>query len=297
VAGAGVLLAGLFALHATWAPPRAAALGALVGLGAAPWPGAFSPWGEGEALVALAFVLPAAALLVGHSSRSSAAAAAMLLAAGALAHPPLAAAALLVTVAAATVGRRTGVGRPMAACGLALALAGPGLLPLVRALSPHEAATIVLAVRPGGLLPFALGLVAAALAPLAFLRLAEPRSPGGRLAAAAVAVVGAALLAARVHGWVASGQVPAPTRAALTLAAAATGPLEAVCAPEGARDWVPALAGRAAGEPGPWIPGVYADEWAARIRRPCSARLEAFLRGPVTTFDDSARNRRAARAY
>jgi hypothetical protein len=278
VAGAGLLLAGLFALHATWAPPRPAALGALVGLAAAPWPEALSPWGEGEALVALAFVLPAAALLVGHASRSSAAAAAMLLAAGALAHPPLAAAAPLVAMVATSLGRRAGVSRHVTACGVALALAGPGLVPLVRALSRHEAAAVLLAIRPGALAPFALGLVVAALAPLAFLRLAAPRSAGGRLAAAAVAVVGAALLVARVHAWVASGQVLGPTRAALTLAAAATSPLEAVCAPEGARDWVPALAGRAAGEPGPWIPGVYADEWAARVRRPCSARLEAFVR-------------------
>ena len=81
VAAAGLLLVGLFALHATWAPPRAAALGALVGLAAAPWPGTLVPWGEGEALLALGLALPAAALLLGHASRSSAVAAAMLLAA------------------------------------------------------------------------------------------------------------------------------------------------------------------------------------------------------------------------
>jgi hypothetical protein len=272
VAGAGLLLAGLFALHATWAPPRPAALGALVGLAAAPWPGALSPWGEGEALVALGFLLPAAALLAGHASRSSAVAAAMLLAAGALAHPPLAAAAPLVT-AVATVRRPAGVGRPAMAGGLGLALAAPGLWPLARALSRHEAATVVLAIRPGDLAVFAVGLVVAALAPLAFLRLARPCSREGRLAAAAVAVVGAVLLVARVHAWIASGQLPAPTRAALARAAATTNPLEAVCAPDGVRDWVPALAGRAAGEPGPWIPSVYADEWAGRTRRPCASGL------------------------
>jgi len=277
VAGAGLLLTGLFAFHATWVPPRAAALGALLGLAAAPWPGALVPWGEGEALVGLGFVLPAAALLVGHASRSSAVAAAMLLAAGALAHPPLVAVAALVT-AAATLRRRAGVGRTAMACGLGLALAAPGLWPLVRALSRHEAAAVVLAIRSGDLPPFALGLVVAALGPLAFLRLAEPRSAGGRLAAAAVALVGAALLVARVHGWMASGQMPAPPRVALARAAAATSPLQVVCAPEGARDWVPALAGRAAGEPGPWIPRVYAEEWAGRTRRPCSVRLEAFVR-------------------
>ncbi len=118
-----------------------------------------------------------------------------------------------------------------------------------------------------------------AFAPLLFLRLAEPRSHQGRLAAVALAAVGAALLVARVHGWVASGQLPAPVRAGLLRAATETDPLEALCAPEGARDWVPALAGREAGEPGPWIPPVYADEWARRPRRPCGARLEAFVSG------------------
>ena len=67
-------------------------------------------------------------------------------------------------------------------------------------------------------------------------------------------------------------------RAALVRLSVETDPLEVVCAPEGARDWVPALAGREAGEPGPWIPPVYADEWAGRVRRPCAARLETFLR-------------------
>jgi hypothetical protein len=42
---------------------------------------------------------------------------------------------------------------------------------------------------------------------------------------------------------------------------------------------VPALAGRAAGEPGPWVPTVYVDEWAARAPRPCGARLEDFVSG------------------
>jgi hypothetical protein len=76
---------------------------------------------------------------------------------------------------------------------------------------------------------------------------------------------------------VTSGHLPTPVRAALLRVATETGPLAVVCAPEGVRDWVPALAGRAAGEPGPWIPPVYADEWALRSRRPCNARLETFL--------------------
>jgi len=275
VAAAGLLLVGLFALHATWAPPWVAALGAVAGLAAAPWPGALSAWGEGEGLLALAFALPAVALLVGHASRSSAAAAGMLLAAAALAQPLLAAGMLLA--AAVGRGRREGAGRFALALALALALAAPGLWPLAQALSLREVALVARAVRPGEILAFAVGLALAASFPLALLRLADPRWRAGRLAASVLAVVGAALLVVRVHGWIASGQLPALARAALAHAAAGTRPLDVLCAPEGVRDWVPALAGREAGEPGPWIPTVYADEWAARTPRPCAARLEDFV--------------------
>ena len=277
VGAAGLLLVGLFALHATWAPPWVAALGAVAGLAAAPWPGALSPWGEGEGLLALAFALPAVALLVGHTSRSSALAAGMLLAAAALVQPLLAAGILL---AVAVRFRRQGrASRLVLAFGLALALAAPGLWPLAQSLSPGEVMAIARSVRPGELLTLAVGLALAAFFPLALVWLAEPRSRASRLATAGLAVVGAALLVARVHGWIASGQLPPDTREALARAAAETSPLDAVCAPEGAREWVPALAGREAGEPGPWIPPVYADEWAARTPRPCAARLEEFVPG------------------
>jgi hypothetical protein len=275
VAAAGLLLVGLFALHATWAPPWAAALGAVVGLAAVPWPGALSAWGDGEGLLALAFTLPAVALLVGHGSRSSAVAAGMLLAASALAQPLLAAGMLLAV--AVVLRRPRSAGRLAVALAVALALAGPGLWPLARSLSLREGVALALAVRPGELLALAIGLALAASFPIALVRLAEPRSHAGRLARVGLAVVGTSLLVARVHGWVASGQLPPDTRAALAHAAAATNPLDVVCAPEGARDWVPALAGREAGEPGPWIPPVYADEWAARTPRACGVRLEEFF--------------------
>jgi len=280
VAAAGLLLVGLFALHATWAPPRAAALGALVGLAAAPWPGTLVPWGEGEALLALGLALPAAALLLGHASRSSAVAVGMLLAASALAQPVLSAIVLFVCTIAENLSPREGRSRLALSGTVALLLAAPGLWPLVRSLSLREAEGILLSVRPHELLPFALGLVLAAFAPLLFLRLAEPRSRAGRLVTAALALVATALLVARVHGWIASGQLPPPVRVALLRVAAETDPLQVVCAPEGARDWVPALAGRAAGEPGPWIPPVYGDEWVLRPRRRCGARLDTFLSGP-----------------
>ena len=150
------------------------------------------------------------------------------------------------------------------------------MAPGAESLSPREVVALARAVRPGEVLAFAVGLALAASFPLALVRLADPRWRAGRLAASGLAVVGAALLVVRVHGWVASGQLPALTRDALARAAAGTRPLDALCAPEGARDWVPALAGREAGEPGPWIPTVYADEWAARTPRPCGARLEDF---------------------
>jgi hypothetical protein len=283
VAAAGLLLLGLFALHATWAPPRVAVLGALVGLAAAPWPGALSPWGEGEALLALGLALPAVALLLGHASRSSAMAAGMLLAGSALAHPLLAAVTAALVAGAVLARPSSGGRRPgrlVLSMIVALALAAPGLWPLARALSPAEAAAIALSVEPTELPAAVLGLVLVAFAPFLFLRLAEPGSRRRRLATAALAVVGTTLLVARVHGWIASAQLPDPVRAALLRVAAETDPLETVCAPEGTRDWIPALAEREAGEPGPWVPAVYAEAWARRSRHRCGTRLEAFVSPP-----------------
>ena len=174
VAAAGLLLVGLFALHATWAPPWVAALGAAAALGAMPWPAALSAWGDGEALLALGLALPAVALVVGHVSRSSAVAAGLLLAAAALCQPLLCA----LLLAALALGRRGGAGRLALACVLALVLAGPGLWPLARALSAREGMALARAVRPGELVALAVGLALAASFPLALVRLAEPRSRG-----------------------------------------------------------------------------------------------------------------------
>jgi hypothetical protein len=282
-AAAGLLLVGLFALHATWAPPRAAALGSLVALAVAPWPGFLSAWGEGEALLALGFLLPAAALLLGHVSRSSAVAAAALLGAGALAQPVLAAGAVVLAFAFA-LARRGPVApaarRLAGSALLALVLAAPGLLPLARAVSAREALAIATAGRAHELVPFAFGLLLLALAPLAFAQAAGRRSSAARAAVAGAAVLAALLLVVRVHGWFGAGQLSESTRAALARAAEVTTPLDAICAGEGARDFVPALAGRRAGEPGVWIPRVYADEWARRERRPCRTRLEDLRSGP-----------------
>ena len=265
VAAAGLLLVGLFALHATWAPPRAAALGALVGLAAAPWPGTLVPWGEGEALLALGLALPAAALLLGHASRSSA------VAAGNAARRLRARAACPRRDRAVRVHDRSEPeppGRPVPPGPLRHCRPPPRG---PRALAPRP---VPLATRGGGRPALRSSPRAASPSRSASCSRPSPHSSSSasrnlarardRLVTAALALVATALLVARVHGWIASGQLPPPVRVALLRVAAETDPLQVVCAPEGPRDWVPALAGRAAGEPGPWVPPVYGEEWALR---------------------------------
>jgi hypothetical protein len=271
---AALALVGLFSLLATKLEPEAAALGALVALALPPWPAFLSAWGDGEALVALALVLPAAALVVGHASRSSAVAASLLLAAGALAQPALTALALCAC-AAVVVARSSRPDRQLrrlaAILVLALGLAGPGLWRLARTLSLGEAAAILRAARAGELAWFGFWVLGAWLAPIAARTLLRDRS---RLVRSGVAFVALLLLLVRVHGWFAAGQLDAETRAALAAAAVRVPPLEAICARDDVRDFVPALAGRRAGEPGAWVPPVYSEEWASRKPVPCSTTLE-----------------------
>ncbi len=277
-AAAALLLVGLFSLHATWASPHAAAAGALVGLAASPWPAFLALWGDGEALIALALLLPAAALVVGHASRSSAVAAALLLAAGALAQPLLAAGTLLACAAFLLLGasrppRRAT--RLLATLGLALAFAGPGLMPLARALSFGEAQSALRSVRASELLWFAFGVLCASLAPLAFrARGARRVSSSGRRAQVSMALAAALLLGIRVHGWFGTAQLRADVRAALARAAERVPPLSAICAGDDVRDFIPALIGRRAGEPGVWVPVTYSEEWARRDAWPCDTALE-----------------------
>lgn len=289
LATVGLLLIGLFGLYATVAPPPNAALGALFGLALAPWPGFLAAWGEGGAIVGLSLGVSGTALLVGRVSLSSAVAAGLLLAASALGQPLLAlltagagaAAVLWVRSGRAGPGPRLqegpgAAGRRLAvAFGVSLVLAAPYLGRLAHALSAREAMAALTSPAPGELRALALGLVLLATAPVlaGLIGRQRPRRP----VSLAFGAVSAVLLVARVGGWIASGQLPARTRAAIARAGAATHAVDSVCAPEGARDWVPALAGRAAGDPGPWIPPVYRDEWAESARRPCAARLEAFV--------------------
>ncbi|MFN8096441.1 MAG: hypothetical protein U0599_30225, partial [Vicinamibacteria bacterium] len=267
-AAAGLLLVGLYAALATRLPPWTAATAALLGLGCAPWPEFLRAFGPADALLALAFLLPAATLAAAHRSRASATAAGFLLAAGALAQPLLAAvafAALAVRAAVDHASPRAALGRLALVTTVALAFGLPGLWPSLRAVSAGELRAVIASASASdaawlvrGLLVLVAGVLAAA--PL------ERRRP---VVAAAAAVGAAAVFVVRVHVWMAAGQVPAADRAALERAAG--GPrLEAVCAPDGLRDWVPAIAGRPAGEPGPWIPPAYRDEWSARSRRSCA---------------------------
>ena len=280
-AAAALLVVGLFSLHATWTSPEAAAVGTLVGLAAAPWPAFLTVWGEGEALVALAFLLPAAALAAGHSSRSSAVAAGLLLAAGALAQPALA---LATALACAGFGilaspRPRRPARLLATFGVALVFAAPGLAPLARALSLREATSVVHSVRAAEVAWFAFALACASLAPLAFGEPGRRRAPG-RSARTVIALAAALLLGVRVHAWFRAGELRADARAALALAAERAGPLAAICAGERERDFVPALFGRRAGEPGVWVPAEYSEEWARRETWACDATLniEMFRR-------------------
>jgi hypothetical protein len=310
---AGLLLVGLYALLGTRLRPAAAALGALLGLAAAPWPDFLAVWGEGGPVLALALGLPAAALLIGHSSRSSAVAAGVLLAGAVLAQPLLALVIGVVTavwvswagpgsVIARTnspgptpngeilrrtlndeapqddIRARVTVRRLALAFGVTVVLAGPALARLARALSAREAAGVLEEVQGKELASFVTGLALVGLA--AFLaRLLTDARPRSRVWTAALVAVSVAILLVSVHAGPAAGQLQPESLRALAGLEAELRPLEAVCAPEGVLDWVPALAGRRPGGrgqegPQPWVPHPLREEWARRVPRDCSRALD-----------------------
>jgi hypothetical protein len=267
VAAIAALLVGLFALEATWLPPAAAALGALSGLAVAQGFDWLALWGSGEAFLCLGLVLPASALVLGHVSRSSVFAAGMLFAAGLVAQPLLAVA-VWTTCAVVLLARRSrrALCRLTLVSGATACLGGPGLVPALSALSAREL-VMILSPSARDLAAFLGGSGALLLGGL----LARQLTPWARRKRSSLVVcVGfGALLAALVHARIAGAQLPVAGQDGLRRLAASTGPLDVVCASPPLLDWIPALAGRAAGEPGPWIPVVYEDEWAERIRRPC----------------------------
>lgn len=290
---AALLLMAFFALLATRLRPPSAALAALLGLSAAPWPGFLAVWGEGGPVLALALALSATTLLIGHSSRPSAVAAGTLLGAAALAQPLLT---LVVAVSlglwAGATGDSSGAGRTAAlamtrrlalALGVAIVLAAPALLRLARALSPGEILGAMRSLQPTELADFVTGLVLFALATVVAHLLAGHRRRQGWLVGVLVAV-SAVLLLVVAHLGPAAGQVgPADLRALATLREEAR-PTEAVCAPAGVVDWVPALAGRPVGgsgkeAPRPWVPPAFREEAGRGFPGPCR-NMDAAPRGP-----------------
>jgi hypothetical protein len=301
----GMLLLGLYALLATRLRPSIAALGALLGLAAAPVPTFLEMWGEGGPVLALALLLPAATLLLEHASKPSAVGAGVLLAAALLAQPFLAVMVGMavagwvawrrttdeghpeVEVSQSQIPRRTvegwaprdaGPRRLALAFAVALVLAGPGLLRLARALSISEAADALGGIKGGELMGFVTGLALLGLAVLLAHLLGVGRSPSRVLTGALVAVSTGMLLVG-VHGAPAAGQLAPETLRALARLESEGRPLEAVCAPRGVLDWVPALGGRIpgwAGKEGPklWLPYALREE-AARTPRPGCTRVLA----------------------
>jgi hypothetical protein len=317
---AGLLLIGLYALLGTRLRPPAAALGALLGLATAPWPAFLAMWGEGGPVLALGLALPAAVLLVGHSSRPSAVAAGMLLAAALLAQPVLTLG-IGVVIAVWAVWRESGVvivdpepvenreilrrtlndeapqddggvsltRRVALAFGVAAALAGPALVRLGRALSTQEAAGVLKAIQGRELMSFVTGLALLGLAALLARLLIEAR-PRSRVFPGALVALSVVILLVGVHGGPAAGQLEPATLAALAGLEGEHRPLEAVCGPEGALDWVPALGGRVPGGmgkegPEPWVPHALRDEWDQAPRRDCSKRLDPLPPDTMTFFD------------
>ncbi len=195
-AAVGAMLVGLFALHAVWAVPRVASLGAILGLAVVPWPLWLSAWGAPDAVLALAFLLPAVALVVGHRSRSSAVAAGFLLAAGALAQPLMALGVLAIAAlawlrpvpgvsrparpaASSALDRRSAARRLALVSASALVFALPGLWPLAHALSPAELAGALRALAPADAAWSGAGLMAVVFAP-ARGRAVRSRGPPAR---------------------------------------------------------------------------------------------------------------------
>ena len=165
---------------------------------------------------------------------------------------------------------------------VAVFFAAPALVPLARALSPGEALLALGSVRAAEAIDFASGLALLVLAALLASRIAtRPLSPAPAAVVAVLAVCAGVLFVLRVHAWLAGGQIPLAGRQALARVARRTSLADAVCAPPGLVDWVPALAGRAVGEPPapsrdprPWVPPALREEAAARPPPPCAKALE-----------------------
>ena len=284
---ASLLLIGLYGLLGTRMRPAAAALGALLGLATAPWPGFLAMWGEGGPILALALGLSAATLLLGHSSRPSAVAAGMLLGAALLAQPVLAvtvgvligvwvawkriearATAVIPSPAEGTTGEESDAGPPGSRSLVArshdeaprddtagrLALAF-GVAVVLAGPALVRLARALSAPEAAGVLKAIQGrelmsfVTGLALLGLAALlaHLLTNARPRSRVLTGALVVVSVVILLVGVHAGPAAGQLEPESLHALASLEGEHRPLEAVCASEGILDWVPALGGRLPG--------------------------------------------------
>jgi len=227
-------------------------------------PVAFSAFGDGGPVLALAFAVAAAAWLGPNGSRSAAVAAGMFLGASALAQPALALAAL-VALGLRLRPWRDGDGRIRLglAAGLAVALAAPFLVRLVGALSLAELEAAV--PGPRQVAPAVAALVVATAVPWLARRLWPPR----RWAVLGLAGLFLAAVAGSALDWLDRGNALRPgtaEQAAIARLAAEERPLKTVCIEPGSAGlWIPALLGRPVSHP--WTPIVYRDELAPRV--PC----------------------------
>lgn len=263
-AAAALVPIGLFALHGSRLRPPAAAVAAVLSLSLVPWPGFVAAWGAGPALLALGFVLPACALLLGHASRSSGWASALLCAAGLLSQPLLVLAAL---AAVAVCRRRPPVARLAGVASGALALALPVLVRAAGAVSSREWLWAVTSVTRREWLELAVGAGLLVCVPRLLAYWLEGGARGEGRGLLLLGVVAVLLLVLRHGAWMGEARLTGAQRTLLERAQA-TGPLEVLCAPGDMAGWLPALAGRAA-EPVGWVPSVYRDERSSRIPRSC----------------------------
>ncbi|HSB60837.1 MAG TPA: hypothetical protein VLI67_03915, partial [Vicinamibacteria bacterium] len=275
-AAGGLLVVAVFALLARrWGPP-VAAVAAVLTVAAARVPTAFAAFGDGGPVLALAFVVAAAAWLGPVGGRSSAVAAGSFLATAALSQPVLAVAAL------AALGLRLRPWRDASArvrltlaAAVAAVLAAPLLVRMAGAVSAGEAVSAVPGAAPLARAVAASALVAAG--PAMVRRLWPPRGAPGAVALLTMAL-GAAWSVRREWLQRAIELQPSPAeRAAIASLASDPRPLDTVCIePGGAGVWIPALAGRSVSHP--WVPAAYRDELAASVPVPCvHARAAAVL--------------------